>query len=312
MRKLFLTSGLVLCLAYPAFADIVAGTSTASCDESVLGSYTGPVDFVSDWRPMISAAITLNSNRYTGSNNSPTLGSTATTTATPTPLYAVYGVGVYSSQPTVGTLSNFTTSNRLTALTITPAVTGYTFSGFYTTPVSDGTQVIDANGNFIYTNNAASTQFSDETNPSTWYARWSPNSHTISYGCGSAPSGATESVTGKYGPRGQNVTYGSSYNLSTTYGGCALPGYHATGWDCTGGATLSNATGSQSTWTSDENISCTVHWVANSISLNYYQDENATTTFATDTCTYDGTFTLPTNYQPRPGYHFNGWNIREP
>ena len=599
MRRIFLTSGLVLCLACPAFADIAAGTSSASCTESVLESTTGPVDFVSDWRPMISAAITLNSNRYTGSNASPTQQYTASRTATPTPLYAIYERGVYSSQPTVGTLSDFTTGNRLSALTRTPQLTGYTFEGFYTTPVSGGTQVIQANGNFIY--NAASTQFSNETSTSTWYARWSPevarinygcggpnvpvvqgldislsgatgatttsghydgsmtfastmtgceltgdrggyhfggwecdrdgttgnyttthyystlnqgvwtvsqtinpwkagadttceviwksntynityahgtagsrttgfsgsvpgttaffgedqvtiegngfdipgytfagwvgdydnasgdetptdypegdvldpyiighdltltaqwsanhytvtynsgsctnspnttvythsngatydsnytvpaaannaisvktgytfvgwntvtgqttnnfpdasatpwtrtngitvyaacspNPHTLSYSCGSAPSGATESVTGSIpASYTSNISYGSSYTLSATYGDCALPGYHATGWDCSGGATLTNATSSQSTWTSDANISCTVHWTANTITLNYYQDENATTTFATDTCTYDGTFTLPTNYQPRPGYHFNGWNVR--
>ncbi|MCQ2568155.1 MAG: hypothetical protein MJ163_00960, partial [Alphaproteobacteria bacterium] len=123
MRKLFLTSGLVLCLAYPAFADIAAGTSTAGCDESVLGSYTGPVDFTSEWRPMISGAITLDPDRYT--SNSGSAVSYATTAADPDTLNAVYGVGVYASAPSVSTLSDFTTSNRMTALTTTPTMTGY-------------------------------------------------------------------------------------------------------------------------------------------------------------------------------------------
>ena len=306
MRKLFLTSGLVLCLAYPAFADIAAGTSTASCDESVLGSYTGPVDFTSEWRPIITGAITLDSKRYTSNNGSSVQN--PTTNSNPTTVYALYGVGVYSSQPTVATISNFTTSNRYYALTTNPSMTGYTFAGFYTTKATGGTQVVGADGYFIY--DAASTQVTTENGTAIWYARWTANTYTISFGCGSAPSGASTSVTGS-GPSNASATYNSSYGLAESYGTCALQGYTATGWDCSGGATLTNATGSQSTWTSAANIVCTVHWTANTIGLNFYQDENATTPFTTDTCTYDSTFDLPTNYQPKPGYHFNGWIVRQ-
>lgn len=306
MRKLFLTSGLVLCLAYPAFADIAAGTSTAGCDESVLGSYTGPVDFTSEWRPIISGGITLDPERYT--SNSGSAVSHTTTAANPDTLNAVYGVGVYASEPSVSTLSDFTTSNRMTALTSTPTMTGYKFAGFYTTKATGGTQVIAANGNIIYPD--ASTQVTTENAGAVWYARWTANTYTISFGCGSAPSGASTSVTGS-GPSSASAVYNSSYGLAESYGTCALQGYTATGWDCSGGATLTNATGSQSTWTSAANIVCTVHWTANTIGLNFYQDENATTPFTTDTCTYDSTFDLPTNYQPKPGYHFNGWIVRQ-
>ena len=615
MRRIFLTSGLVLCLACPAFAvDIPSGTSTEDCDESVLGSTTGPVDFSSEWRPMISGAIALNSNRYVDNNGTPTLSYTATTAAAPTPLYAVYGVGVYSTQPTVGTLSNFTTSNRLSGLSTGPVVTGYNFGGFYTTQAGaisgNGTRVIDASGNFIYTNDTATTQFSTEGTGTTWYARWTPSEARIHYGCGgnnipyveglnislagtaepdttegyydgsltlasteggcslggdrggyhfggwecdangatgtytsvtyqstlnqqgvwtvsqtvspwkipnattcevvwtpttfnisyvhgtagSRTTGFSGSVSGttatfgqdpvviasngfsipgytfagwsgdydndtgnetptdynpndtlepylighdltltaqwtpnnyyvyyrpgahgsyasgytdsnnKFGagasngggtydanwstksfaashitqnagytfcgwsenssdtcgsntiltagaqqsavwtrtsdlvlyaiysvnarpityscggmttcgtpPSNGSANYGQSYNLSSTYGSCAKEGHHATGWDCSGGATLTNATGSQNanTWSSDETISCTVHWVANTVNLNYYQDTNANSTFTTGTCNYGSTFNLPSSNLPtKPGYHKTGWNIR--
>lgn len=308
MRKIFLTSGLVLCLFYPAFADIPAGSSTANCTESVLDSTTGPVEFNSDWRPMISGAITLDSERYT-SNNGSAVTPYATNNASPDTLYAVYGVGVYTSQPTVSTLSNFTTSNRTTSLISTPTRTGYNFAGFYTTKATDGTQVIDSSGNLIYTNDAASTQFSADNATSVWYARWTPINYSISFGCGSAPAGTSSTISGS-GPGNVNAGYETQYSLATSYGTCALPGYHATGWDCTGGAVLNNATGTQSTWSSAANIVCTVHWTANTISLNYYQDDEAVTPFTTGTCTYDDTFTLPTNYQPKNGYHFNGWIVR--
>ena len=300
MRRIFLTSGLLLCLACPAFADIAAGTSSANCDESVLGSDTGPVDFISQWRPMISGAITLNS------------GQGANPTAAPATLYAVYGVGVYNSQPTVQTLANFTTSNRLTSLSTNPQKTGYHMLGVWTTETTGGTQVIDSSGNFIY--DAASTQFSTETTPINWYVRWEPDTFNITYSCGTAPSGASETVdVNSVPPANGSATYTQAYTLSSSYGSCALLGYHATGWDCTGGATLTNATGNQNanTWSSASAIACTVHWTPNEIGLNYYQDENAVTPFTTDTCTYDDTFTLPTNYQPKNGYHFNGWVVRQ-
>lgn len=305
MRNLFLTSGLILCLVCPAFADIASGTSSANCEESVLDSYTGPVDFVSVWRPAISGAITLDSNRY--SDNNGTSVQTASTTATPTPLYSVYGVGVYSSQPTVATLDNFTTSNRLTVLTRLPVMTGYSFTGFFTAKYSGGHQITDASGNFVY--DVASKRILTDGGTETWYAQWAAKTFNITYSCGSAPSDSSSTVSGS-APNHGSATYNSSYTISATYGSCALSGYAATGWDCTGGAVLNNVTGSQSTWSSAEDISCTVHWTPNTINLNYYQDENATTPFTTGTCTYDGTFDLPTNYQSKNGYHFNGWIVR--
>ena len=490
MRKIFLTSGLVLCLACPAFADIAAGTSSANCNESTLGSAVGPVDFDSDWRPMISGSITIDSGRYRSNNGSEV--QSATSDANPSRVYAVYGVGCYNTEPTVGTIGNFTTSNRLTALSGRPSMTGYDFAGVYTTKVTGGTQVIDSSGNFIY--NAASTQFSTESESSDWYVRWTPkkynvvynsrdcsttqnqtvytdstssggatygqnytipeapddqmalmlktgytlngwtassqnrttadfpdsaatpwsrtdnltvyavcspknytitynagahgtgsvsytgasnggltydstwttksfaqtgfsaatgwvfskwntasdgsgadynantaqsawttdggltlyaiyavNTKTISYSCGSGASGS--------GPSNGSAVHGSAYTLSSGYGDCALTGHTATGWDCSGGATLTNATGNQaaSTWSSDANISCTVHWTPNKYSVRYNsrscsstpnQDVYTDSTSNGGGATYGQDYTIPEEMAfltLKTGYTLNGW-----
>ena len=50
-------------------------------------------------------------------------------------------------------------------------------------------------------------------------------------------------------------------------------------------------------------------WTANTININWYIDDSAQTTLTTNTCTYDGTITLPT--QPtKTGYTFAGWQLR--
>jgi hypothetical protein len=76
---------------------------------------------------------------------------------------------------------------------------------------------------------------------------------------------------------------------------------------------LTNAKGTQSALSNASNIACTVHWAANTLNINYYQDSaanGATTPFTAGTCVYDNVFTPPTNYNPKNGYHFNGWKVR--
>lgn len=190
MRKIFLTSGLILCMFCPAMADISANTSPADCDQTTLGTTSGSVDFESQW----------------------------------------------------------------TAAT-----------------------------------------------------------YDITYACGTKPSGSSSTLSGS-GPSNGSVTYGSTYSLSSSYGSCSLPGYTATGWDCTGGATLTNATGTQTAMSGTSAIACTVHWTPNTLNLNWYQDtvaNGATSPFTTGTCVYDSTLTVPTNYTQKNGYHFNGWVVRQ-
>ena len=324
MRRIFLTSGLVLCLACPAFADIAAGTSSASCTESVLGSTTGPVDFSSDWRPMISGAITLDPNRYT--SNSGSAVSHATTAADPDTLNAVYGVGVYASAPNVSTLSNFTTSNRMTALTSTPTMTGYNFAGFYTTKAADGTQVIDASGNIIYP--AASTQVTTENAGAIWYARWNPTPHTITFASGDAHN-SNNNNSGHQTPTHNSDNVSTTFTWNISYGnGFAMPendwntprGYTFGGWSSP--YNLVSGQQTTTTYSNGENISAynvnqditiTALWdpINYTISYNTGRAGSRTSGFSgTMTSTsvdFDDAVTLRTNSYSIPGYTFNGW-----
>ena len=70
-------------------------------------------------------------------------------------------------------------------------------------------------------------------------------------------------------------------------------------------APCDNATLSKYTGTANVEI----NWEPNTINLNWYNgDEKLTVANASQTCTYDGMITVPT--QPtKPGYTFNGWKV---
>ncbi|MBQ3785358.1 MAG: InlB B-repeat-containing protein, partial [Alphaproteobacteria bacterium] len=57
------------------------------------------------------------------------------------------------------------------------------------------------------------------------------------------------------------------------------------------------------------NVTCTAQWTANQINL-VWDNNNATSggTGGGDTCTFDGSITLPT-VPTRTGYEFGGWEV---
>ena len=172
------------------------------------------------------------------------------------------------------------------------APTGYQFTGW----LVSGTQTtVNSAFDWQYTENKTLT------------AQWEPKTKAITYGCGTKPQGASTNVTG-YGPSNGSAVFGSTYSLSSSFGTCALPGYHATGWDCSGGATLSNANGTQSALAIDDDIACNVHWVANNIITNWDGNVGTIGTAGSDSCDYDGDITLPSSVT-RPGFVLNGWTV---
>ena len=199
MKKLFLTSGLVLSMTCPAFAtDITYGGDPAAygsyaCTYPYLESYESSASLEAIWdaNPY---TITLNSNTGSGAAN---YGSTA---ASPSSLYAIFGDAVYLESAHTNAMS--TSANGLTTtptgktytLTLDPNLptghttseisgsTGYAastnaqmqFQGFYSAAQSagnttNGTQYIGSNGKITQDGITAGTTTSSN---STWYAQY--------------------------------------------------------------------------------------------------------------------------------------------
>jgi hypothetical protein len=336
MKKLFMTSGVILCMACPAFAahditpqgkDAENTTVDANCTNTYLDSYTGPVSLEAKWNPNM-GTITLDSKRYTSASDG--TGTAATTAATPTPLYSVYGVGVYDTSAHAAGYADATANPRMTSLTATPTLTGYDFGGFYATKAGAlaGTaaeQVINSSGQFQY--DAASTQVTAASGSTTWYARWTAHEYTISYSCGTNPS-TNAAMTGD-APSQQTVAYDGTYTLSASYNTCAAPqGWHFGGWSCNynlaSGANTSTTYASafaNDAWTVDNTqapatgtfkatnaVTCTAIWTANTIQLNWNSNGGSAITDGGADCTYGGGITLPTA-PTRNGYTFTGWTV---
>ena len=71
------------------------------------------------------------------------------------------------------------------------------------------------------------------------------------------------------------------------------------------GATCDTTNLGQSENNSTANVEA--DWTANTININWYNGDNVV---STNTCTYDGTITLPTE-PTKTGYTFAGWRLRQ-
>lgn len=351
MKKIFLTSGVILCMACPAMAttDIAADANSSSCVNDVLGSYTGPVSFEAKWLPRVSGAITLNSDLYRSNEANATpvyTGSTspAVSAATQTPLYSVYGVGLYTTQVTS---TNYTNSTPVTTLNPKPSLTGHTFTGFYTDKASNGTQVIDGDGVVLP---AALVQISTAGTSATWYAGYNPHiSGAIAldssvYPDGNANTAATYATSGTselvtasnptslYSVYGVNL-YSSAvtlqnYKNATPTTQITVPskvGYDFLGFytaKYSGGTQMINNTGAVQTAAksqiTDDNDTATwyAHWnpitYSGSDGVTYNAGSHGTGTAVTQDVTYDAAWTTKTfaqsGFTETAGYTFSKWN----
>lgn len=211
MNKLFLTSGLVLCLACPAMAatDITSDghawgstTTMANCTETYLGSYTGPVNYEAKWAANISGNVTLDSKRYETSSASS--GTTATTNAALSPVYVKYETGVYPTAEDA-----LAETNAITSLSTNPAQRGYSFAGFYTGKAGTGTPVISSAGVYLP---AALTQITTAGAPATWYAHYTANSYNVVYNPCTTHANGTGLTTYTHT---NGATYDESYTPKT-------------------------------------------------------------------------------------------------
>lgn len=299
MKRIFLTSGLVLCMACPAFATASWDGQTGNvpplndgCTQPNLGVYSGPTTLKAIWQ----------SNFYEIKLNSNIGESTATggaTSAAPTPLYSVPGqntvwtgkndnddltgltavgaspittaaTGINVNYALDYNLPNSHVNSDLTTNTATSAQARRPFLGFYDSLQTGAAQMIDASGNLTSGGgSAASSANADQT----WYAQWDT---------------ATPTITGTL----------------------ALPGYDFDGWN-----TAADGTGSIP-GAIGQNTPVYAQWTAHTGTLTYNcgtqpgTTEGSGTAPAGGTLTYDQSFTIATTpgscvYE---GYTFAGWD----
>ena len=325
MRKLFLTSGIILSMVSQASAstDINYSNnsySASACTYPYLDTYESSSSLEAKWDANISGKITLNSNRFANSGDS-TAATTANTPAALAEVYAKYGTGIYSS-----TANATSETNAITALTTMPVMTGYNFQGFYTGKAGSGTPVINSSGNYL---DAAKTQITSSGAQATWYAHWTAkNDITVSYAAGTAKNTANAN-SATHTPDGstasQTATYDSSLTLAAndftapagyTFNKWSSPKVLTTGAD---GTTPYSAGASISPWKVADNITLTATWTP----INYtitYQDTtsdsmgtalNGSLTGsipAAQTISYDNKVNLTSMTGTRTGYSFYGWS----
>lgn len=189
--------------------------------------------------------------------------------------YAQFTPAVYTITWNLGDGKTTTTSQTYgTALTLpaTPTRAGYTFTGWYTSSTG-GTQVTSST---TYTT-AGST---------TYYARWTAKSHTITWDLG---DGKTETTS---------QAYGEKLTLPATP---TRAGYTFAGWytASTGGAQVTAST----TYTTAGATTYYARWTAKSYTITWDLGDGKTETTQQ---TYGAKLVLPEE-PSRSGYTFAGW-----
>ena len=232
--------------------------------------------------------ITLDSKYYSSTSAT---GATVTPTALPLSVYIQYNTGVYDS-----------TNAKITKLTRVPSKTGYTFMGFYTGKAGTGTKMINADGTFTAD---ALTQYPTAGTTATWYAHYSAGSYQVSFSS-SRPAGSSTTVTGEM----SSEWFVCDQAQKLPKNSYKLDGYTFLGWSTSPTATTATYEDEQSVTNVGNqcgNITLYPVWSPNTITIDY--DENGGTSVSNTTCTFDGTFTLPSSAPTRTGYTFKTWKF---
>ena len=300
MKRIFLTSGLVLCMACPAFATASWNGQTGNtpalndgCTQLNLGVYSGPTTLKALWDNN-HYQIVLNSNL---GNTTATGGNTA---AAPTSMYSVPGqakvwTGINSQT------GDLTGESATGTDIISTDATGITVNYVYDYNLPNGHQASETS----FTSSSASTAaqrdflgFFDSTSGSTQYVT---AAGALTSDGASAASGASA-----------NQTWYAQWDTATPTIGSdpALTGYTFTGWN-----TQANGSGS-TPGAIGEDTTVYAQWSAHTGTLTYNcGTQPGTTTLSGEaptggTLTYDESFTIATTpgscvYQ---GYTFAGWD----
>ena len=193
-----------------------------------------------------------------------------------------------------------------------PTRTGYTFAGYFDTNAGTSGNAMGSVSNGVWTTPGATAT---DVNPTTWYARWTPNQYTVTYDCGDGTGAGSTDNTPRYGQSYTPKTYATA--------GCGRPsnGYYFNGWDAdisgTPGIDIKPA-GVAFNWNYMENKTFTARWVAKEYHITF--DKNGGSGGTNEVWEHYGAsggfwhdagqntiteITLPTN----PGHTFVGYAL---
>lgn len=253
----------------------ITATNTQFSDNTTLYAY---------WAPNV-YTIWLNSDHYATSSS--TYRDAEATTDGTTVIYIKYGVGIYTTSACTTTISKITP----------PTLTGYTFGGYYDYPTGTGTQHIKADGTIICT----STTFSDLYNNWTLiYAKWIPNSYTVTFPSSGTGYTVTATKNGSAFTSGDTATLSDSIVFTATATGagqkCVLS---VSGTATLSGSTLTNVR---------SNVTISVTTTAETYIVRYFAN-GGSGTMSNQTVTYGEAFYVSAcGFTAPEGKGFYKWN----
>lgn len=196
------------------------------------------------------------------------------------------GGSTASSSHTYGTAKNLT-ANGFTK-------TGYHFIGWATS----------STGNVAYSNGQSVSNLTS-TNGGTvdLYAKWAPNSYTVTYNGNGNTSGSTATST---------HTYDTWKTL--TANGFHKTGYLFVNWNLNSAGTSTSYSNGQNvlnlTTVQNGNINLYAQWTPVKYKISFNGNGATSGSMSTIDATYDVSQNLPANQFKRTGYDFAGWNTK--
>lgn len=304
MKRIFLTSGLVLCMACPAFAETSFGGATSGsmdtgCIQTNLGVYNGPTTLKAKWD--------AKTYKLTYVPNTPSTTAASGNTVSGMPVSLEQNV-TYDDPYNVASA---------------PSLTGYTFGGWLASDALSDPAPTDN----VYAGGASISEYKG-VNAQTLTAQWTANKYDVTYA--NKDGTVTDIHT-------DDATYDEDYSaLDIASTSIVTPtGYTFIGWSSVANPTVARAAGDgtapvntgtvSNAWTGETpwriaNDSKTVYagFLANQYKITYSctgkepsgtSTGPATGTVAAQIVTFDSTYTLDTGANcSLPGYTFDGWD----
>ncbi|MCL2637247.1 MAG: InlB B-repeat-containing protein, partial [Oscillospiraceae bacterium] len=194
-----------------------------------------------------------------------------------------------------------------------PTRTGYVFGGYWTGADGTGSQVISVDGTLqaSVTNYTGAGGIWQRTAATTLYARWIPNTYTITLnrhggtgGSGNATVnfGAVPAITL---PSRPGYTFAGYWTAEDSSGVLIIA---ANG---TMQANVSGFTGVGGVWQRDGNATFHARWTANTYTISFNGNGSTSGTMLNQGFTYDQAQLLADNQFTRTGYTFGNWNTAQ-